>query len=419
MIGGETRRRGDAPRRLLGRPEAGNGPVVVSPVDVVLDAGRTCRARPARTIALGLAVALGVATFVGVLSMSAAADAQVAQRIAALRPEMVMLRPYATSDDPFGVLDVDVLERVGAEPSLVHAAVVHTYPEADVRARWGVDDEQVQTAPVLGVEGDLVGATRSTVVGQDFDGAPSRSETHVAVVGRGLAGRLGLSDPEAEPTVWVDGVSFRVVGVIEDSEYFAGMTDAVIVPRRAAFTLFGSAGENALYARVERGTADQAADALPLRIAPQAPERWLVEVPRVPLDIAEGISSDLRNLSLAMSGLVMFIGVVAIGNAMMRSVYERMSEIGLRRALGAHGRHVLALLVTESTQVGLLAGLLGVVVGLLVSVGVGTRNDWPLVVSWWAAAVAVPAGMAAGALGGLLPGIAAIRITPSQALRRE
>jgi ABC-type antimicrobial peptide transport system permease subunit len=60
-----------------------------------------------------------------------------------------------------------------------------------------------------------------------------------------------------------------------------------------------------------------------------------------------------------------------------------------------------------------------VLLGLAVSVGVGSRNGWPLEVSWWAAAVAVPAGMTAGALGGLLPGIAAIKITPSQALRRE
>jgi ABC-type antimicrobial peptide transport system permease subunit len=393
--------------------------VTVSSVDVVLDAARTCRSRPGRTIALGLAVALGVATFVGVLSMSVAADTQVAERIAALRPEFVALRPYSVSDDPFGVVDEGSLDRASAEPRLIDAAVVHTYPEADVRARWGADDEQVEIAPIMGIEGDFVGATRSTVIGQNIDSVLSESGAHVAVVGRGLANRLAMSDPDVSPTVWVDGVPFRVLGVVDDSEYLAATTDAVIVPRRTAFALFGAAEDNALYARVERGTAEQAADSLPLRLAPQAPERWQAEVPRVPLDVAEGISGDLRNLSLAMAALVMFIGVVAIGNAMMRSVYERMPEIGLRRALGAHGRHVLGLLVAESAQVGVVAGVVGVAVGLLVSVAVGARNGWPLAISGWAAAVAIPAGTAAGALGGLLPGIAAIKITPSEALRRE
>lgn len=394
--------------------------VVLAPGDIIRDAARTCRARPARTIGLGLAVALGVATFVGVLSMSAAADAQVAQRISALRPELVMLRPFASSGDPFFPFDDTALDRVAEQPASTHAAVVHTYSDVSVRARWGTDDEQVRPAPVMGVEGEFTGATRSEVVGESFDGVDSRGASHVALVGRGLADRLALADPGADPTIWVDGVPFRVVGVVVESEYLAVVTDAVVIPRRTAFTLFGVADQgSAMYARVQRGTADQAAEALPLRLTPQTPEIWSAEIPRVPLDVAEGISSDLRNLSLAMAALVMFIGVVAIGNAMMRSVYERMHEIGLRRALGAHGRHVLGLLVTESAQVGIVAGFLGVVLGLTVSVTVGLRNGWPLTVSWWAAAVAVPAGMTAGAVGGLLPGIAAIRITPSQALRRE
>ena len=143
---------------------------------------------------------------------------------------------------------------------------------------------------------------------------------------------------------------------------------------------------------------------------------WAIVVPHVPLDVAEGISTDVKNLSLAMAALVMFIGIVAIGNAMMRSVYERMSEIGLRRALGAH---VLGLLIAESAQVGMIAGVIGVVVGVCVAAGVASHNHWPIVVSAFAVPVAVPAGILAGMLGGLLPGIAAVRVTPSQALRRE
>jgi putative ABC transport system permease protein len=211
-----------------------------------------------------------------------------------------------------------------------------------------------------------------------------------------------------------------VVGLVTDSRYLSEVTEAVIIPRRTAVATLGEkVFDTTAYVRTERGAADTAAESLPLRLTPQAPERWTAEVPRVPIDVAEGISSDLRNLSLAMAALVMFIGAVAIGNAMMRSVFERMPEIGLRRALGARSRHVLALLVIEATLIGTVAGVLGVAVGVVVSVAVALRNDWPIAVSVWAVAVAVPGAMAVGALGGLLPAITAIRITPSQALRRE
>jgi len=361
-----------------------------------------------------------VATFVGVLSMSVAADAQVARRIASVRPELVVLRPFTAAEDPFEHFDEEALDRVREEPGTVHAAIVDFYREASVRARWGTDGEQARSAPILAAEGDLIGATRALVDGGAFDGVDSRGRTHVALVGSGLANRLGLSDPRLGSTIWVDGVPFRVVGVVTDSEYMAALTDAVVIPRRTGIDVFGGGFQGGVaYVRVQRGMADVAAETLPLRLTPQAPERWAVEVPRVPLDVAEGISRDVRNLSLAVAALVMFIGVVAIGNAMMRSVYERMPEIGLRRALGAYGRHVLALLITESAIVGVVAGVLGVVAGVAASLAVGLRNDWPLAVSWWACVVAIPAGMAAGALGGLFPGIAAVRITPSQALRRE
>lgn len=392
----------------------------LSPGDIIRDAGRTTRSRPGRTIGLGLAIALGVATVVGVLSMSDAADRQVEQRIAALRPELVRLNPNITAEHPFDDFAEDATERIAAEPRVMHAAIVHTYPESTVRARWGDDDEQARAAPIMGVEGDLIEATRSQVEGDTFDGVDSRDQTHVAVVGAGLADRIGLADPLTRPTIWIDGVPFTVLGIVTDSTYLSATIDAVMIPRRTALSTFGETVlASTAYIRTERGAADTAAENLPLRLTPQQPERWTTEVPRVPIDIAEVISDDLRNLSLAMAGLVVFIGVVAIGNAMMRSVFERMPEIGLRRSLGASARHVLGLLVTEAAFVGMVAGMLGVAVGVLLGVAVAQHNNWPIVVSLWATALAVPAAMAAGALGGLLPALTAIRITPSQALRRE
>lgn len=391
----------------------------VSPADIVRDAGKTARSRPGRTVGLGLAIALGVATLVGVLSMSDAADKQVRARIDALRPELVRLSPNVGSENPFESIGADALDRIETQSRVLSAAVVDSYSDGTVRARWGADDQQLTMAPVMGLEGDLVDATRSELDGYGFGERDSRGDTHVALVGGGLARRIGLADPTAQPTIWVEGIPFRVVGVVTDSEYAAATADAVITPRRTALGLGIELLSSTAYVRVERGAADVAAEALPLRLTPNQPERWSAAVPRVALDIAEGISSDLENLSLAMAGLVMFIGVVAIGNAMMRSVYERMTEIGLRRALGARSGHVLGLLVSEAAVVGVVAGVIGVVVGSLVGLAVAQHNHWPMAVSVVGVLLAVPVATTAGALGGLFPALMAVRITPSQALRRE
>jgi putative ABC transport system permease protein len=387
--------------------------------DIARDAARTTRARPARTLAVGLAVALGIGTIVAVLSMSDAADRQVQARIAALRPELVRLTPHGGAPDGPGPFAPGALARLGAQPGFRSAVIVDTYEQATVRARWGDDAQQAQPAPVLGIEGDLSGATRSEVHGETIDEPTSRVSAHVALVGAGLAGRLGLPHPGAHPTVWIEGLPFRVAGVVASSEYLAATTDAVIVPRSTARRLGRELIGSTAHVRVERGTADAAAEALPLRLTPQHPERWAVEVPRVPLDLAEGISADMRNLAVGMAVLVAFIGVVAIGNAMMRSVYERMPEIGLRRALGARTGHVLCLLVAEAAAIGAIAGALGATLGAGAAVAVALHNGWPATVSLLAVATALPLAAAAGALGGLLPALAAARITPSQALRRE
>lgn len=397
-----------------------SNPIRLSPGDIMRDAARTIRSRPGRTVGLGLAVALGVATFVGVLSMSDAADRQVQRRIAAARPELVKLRPNVPSDGLFDDFGADVVERVDGTAGVRQSVVVHTYTDRAFRVRLGSDGEQVETGPVMGVEGDFVEATRSDTEGQGLDATTTAGRAHVAVVGGALADRIGLADPTTRPTIWVEGVPFMVIGLVTDSRYLSGAVDGVIIPRRTAIATLGEeVFDSTAYVRTERGSADTAAVALPLRLTPQAPERWAAEVPRVPIDVAEGISADLRNLSLAMAALVLFIGAVAIGNAMMRSVFERTPEIGLRRALGARSRHVLSLLVVEAALIGTVAGILGVVIGVVASLAVAGHNHWPITVSDWAVAVSVPGAMAVGALGGLPPAITAIRITPSQALRRE
>ena len=63
------------------------------------------------------------------------------------------------------------------------------------------------------------------------------------------------------------------------------------------------------------------------------------------------------------SSIALLIGILGIANTMAMSVFERTREIGILRALGWKGRHVILLILTEAAVLGLAGGLLGIVVG--------------------------------------------------------
>lgn len=68
------------------------------------------------------------------------------------------------------------------------------------------------------------------------------------------------------------------------------------------------------------------------------------------------MTSDLSALFLLLAGICPVIGAVGIANTTLVAVLERTGEIGLRRALGARGRHVSAQFLTESAALGRSAG---------------------------------------------------------------
>lgn len=385
--------------------------------DLLLDALRTIGAKPWRALALGLAISLGVGAFVVIMSVSASANRQTARSVDSLRPELVRATPSGSSDAASGPSVPVAADSLMVIPGVKAAGVADTYESATLRARIGADPVD---ATLVGADGDLLGATRSPFHGTGFPSEDAVDGAHVAVIGAGVADRLALADPSATPTVWINGTAFTVVAVVDDSKYLADLIDSVIVPRSTAAELSPAGLQSTTaYLRTDRGAATQLGDDIPLYLSPEAPERWSVDVPRVPIDVTEAISDDLRSLTIALSVLVMAVGIVAVANAMMRSVYERTAEIGLRRALGARGSHIIAMVVLEAAIIGLTAGVAGAAAGAAAAVVISLRNNWPVVVAPSLLASAIAAAAFAGVAAGLFPGLRAVQVTPSEALRRE
>jgi putative ABC transport system permease protein len=263
-----------------------------------------------------------------------------------------------------------------------------------------------------------VGATLSQ--GRLYDSWFSDRHQAVAVIGAGLASRLGITTLETGPAVYIGGRPFTVVGIISDVERKAELLLSVIVPRTTAQDIWGTpTGERAqLLVSTELGAAGQIAAEAAVALDPAHQNRFEAVPPPDPKVLRDSVSSDLGQLFLLLAGVCLVIGAVGIANTTLVAVMERTSEIGLRRALGARGRHVTGQFLAESAALGLLGGLIGASLGTVAVVAVAYVREWTAVVAPVTVAAAPAIGLLTGLLAGLYPAWRASTIQPVEALRR-
>ena len=131
-------------------------------------------------------------------------------------------------------------------------------------------------------------------------------------------------------------------------------------------------------------------------------------------------------LLASIAGISLVVGGVGIMNIMLVSVTERTREIGIRMAVGARGRDILRQFLVEAVLLSSIGGVIGVALGIGGSVGITTIINalmkgakWPVVISFWAAAVAMLFAGAVGVFFGFYPALRPSRLDPIEALRYE
>ena len=133
----------------------------------------------------------------------------------------------------------------------------------------------------------------------------------------------------------------------------------------------------------------------------------------------ERASRTMTWLLAAVAAVSLLVGGIGIMNITLLSVTERTREIGLRMAVGARARDVMRQFLFEAVVISTAGGLIGVIVGVIASIGIARALRWATVVSPLSVMLAFGVAAAVGVFFGWYPARRASRLDPIVALRRE
>lgn len=267
----------------------------------------------------------------------------------------------------------------------------------------------------------------------------------VGVIGSQLAKDLfGESDPIGQMIRaqrfrqrWGDSFDLRlkVIGIMQpkgDLGATEGWDDSIIIP----ITTFqqritGRKSVGRIRAEVmDVKLLEQAVDEIRTILKRQHPgpeneyEIWMATEE---LATAERVGLIMKLMLGGIASIALLVAGIGIMNIMLVSVTERTKEIGLRKAIGARNRDIMAQFLVESATLSLGGGILGIVFGFflgrvtanLISKLVWENTQWPVVFSASTAITAFIVAVFVGIFFGLYPARKASRLSPIEALRRE
>lgn len=119
------------------------------------------------------------------------------------------------------------------------------------------------------------------------------------------------------------------------------------------------------------------------------------------------------------AGISLLVGGIGVMNIMLVTVTERTNEIGLKKAIGAKKKRILAQFLTEAAVLTSMGGIIGIIAGNILARVISSMTDTPTAVSIPAIIVSVVFSMLIGIIFGLIPSIKAANLNPIDALRHE
>jgi putative ABC transport system permease protein len=408
---------------------------MLAPRDNLLLSADAIRSHKLRAVLSVLGLTMGVATLITVMTLVQGANLYVEQKIANLGTNVFRIArtPFAATDFTVIVkalrhkyLTPDDLKAVAE--GCAHCQNVGATVSTTISARY--KDQEIQDVTLYGYTANMVDIdTRTLEEGRYFTEPEDRHSAPVCLIGHTLAEQFFPSISPLGRNIRVGADEFTVIGTFEKIGAVLGQEqdNFVMVPLNTYLRVRGSRTSLTLEVKAAGGQTvfDQAqSDASTiLRSRRHVPlgqdDDFFIGTSQSYMSLWESISSAFFAVFVMVSSISAVVGGIVIMNVMLVSVTERTKEIGVRRAVGATQRDILAQFLTESVMQCIIGGLIGIAIGFLCALALRTFTSFPVSVKTWVALLGVFLSSTIGIFFGIYPALKASRLDPVTALRSE
>jgi putative ABC transport system permease protein len=392
-----------------------------------------------------LGVVIGIAAVTTMVSVGQSAGDLVQGQFESIGTNIIVIFPGSRQDEGVrhGRGTIPTLTAGDSDAIAEHCGgVLAASPIVGARAQIIYGNNNWSPRELLGVGTDFL-TIRAWQLrhGGFFTERDISSAAKVCVIGRTMVAKLFQTTNPLGKTIRVQDIPFEVIGVLEekganivgedqDDVVFAPYTtirkrmrgsglkkdsvDVILASARSVDAIADTKHEitQLLYERHD--------------IHPGDPADFEVRDTIEFANMFRLVTGTMTLLLASIAGISLVVGGVGIMNIMLVSVTERTREIGIRMAVGARGKDILRQFLVEAVLLATIGGIMGFGLGAGASAGLTTiinslspGTDWPVVISFKAAIVAVLFSGAVGIFFGFYPARRASRLDPIEALRYE
>jgi putative ABC transport system permease protein len=405
-------------------------------LDTVAMALGTLRANPLRSLLTLLGIVIGASTVVAMMSLTEGLRVKLNTDFAMLGAGAFQLQKWPAFE--FGPHDrrrydrrPDLTREQGeALRDLPHVAHVSIEEWSNPPMTLSTAERATKFMDVCGGVPDWIEGNAYTVAqGRFISDIDIRLGRRVVFVGSDVADVLFPKRDPLGQEVRIRGVPFEVIGVAQRMGSVLGLESKdgfAVVPWTAYDVAFGKR-RNTNIAVVATSPAEMrvAIDEVIARfrrvrgLAPQDENDFEIFSNDTSAELFNNLARMVGAATLGVCALALLVGGIGIMNIMLVSVTERTREIGVRMAIGARRRRILAQFLVEAIVLSLLGGVVGVLLGGGAAIAAREIYAVPARIPLWAVILSLASASGAGLLFGIYPAARASKLDPVEAMRTE
>jgi macrolide transport system ATP-binding/permease protein len=385
-----------------------------------------------RTLLSVLGILVGVASVIAMMALGAGARASMEEQLKSMGSNLLSIRGGSAkiggaaqgsgTVTRFTEKDAEAIAGLSPLVKSVSGDVTGSGQMVYLDKNW--------SSGVEGVDYDY-GTMRAAVptVGRWFTREEIQSRQKVAIIGTTVASQLFGGVNPVDKIIKINRINFLVIG-IAPAKGFSGprdQDDIVLVPvTTAMYRVLGKNYLDGIFVEVSNAAnIDPAKKAIDALIRKQhkltAKDEDSFNI-RDMTQFQQMLSATTQTMSMLLGSIAaisLVVGGIGIMNIMLVSVTERTKEIGLRKAIGARKADIMMQFLIESVGMTLSGGIIGVLVGVGVSMLLATFAGWAVKTSLFSVLLATSFSVLIGLFFGLWPAQKAAGLKPVEALRYE